>query len=342
MQWFAELGITPQDRAQIFTVFRDRSRPVEVSATLSFTESEKEFMLAQAEELLWPIAWQQVSGQATDYWTFSRIAFAQLAQYQIAVRPIVDQMKTQLAEDLKLDEYSVSLTITTGGEFVIEPCLPATVSFGAFAPEHLGIVEYHSGSRAYTRQPLQGINLDARAFQDQRRQQTLYNAQSKFQNIKTELASGFIRTLIQQKAEPGATDDDLNETLTGLFRTFFPDKTYGGVQALAGGTLSFPVSVPGGGTHDIDDLSSGEKEILYGYLRLRNSTPRNSVLLLDEPETPLKPVTSSRVRRLLPSQPRCGAREPTLARDAFRYTAPPSSRERQLCLVPHARSGGRR
>jgi hypothetical protein len=36
-------------------------------------------------------------------------------------------------------------------------------------------------------------------------------------------------------------------------------------------------------------LSSGEKEILYGYLRLRNSAPRNSVILLDEPELHLNP-----------------------------------------------------
>ena len=46
--------------------------------------------------------------------------------------------------------------------------------------------------------------------------------------------------------------------------------------------------LPGGETHDIDDLSSGE-EILYGYLRLRNSTPRRSVILLDEPELHLNP-----------------------------------------------------
>ncbi len=41
--------------------------------------------------------------------------------------------------------------------------------------------------------------------------------------------------------------------------------------------------------HDIDELSSGEKEVLYGYLRLRNSAPRNSVILLDEPELHLNP-----------------------------------------------------
>jgi len=36
-------------------------------------------------------------------------------------------------------------------------------------------------------------------------------------------------------------------------------------------------------------LSSGEKEILYGYLRIRSSAPKDSIILLDEPELHLNP-----------------------------------------------------
>ena len=45
-----------------------------------------------------------------------------------------------------------------------------------------------------------------------------------------------------------------------------------------------------GKKHDINDLSSGEKEILFGYLRLRNSAQRQSIILLDEPELHLNPM----------------------------------------------------
>ncbi len=55
------------------------------------------------------------------------------------------------------------------------------------------------------------------------------------------------------------------------------------------GELEFAVTVQGGDKHDINDLSSGEKEILFGYLRLRNSAQRQSVILLDEPELHLNP-----------------------------------------------------
>ena len=49
------------------------------------------------------------------------------------------------------------------------------------------------------------------------------------------------------------------------------------------------MTVRGSDKHDINDLSSGEKEILFGYLRLRNSAQRNSIILLDEPELHLNP-----------------------------------------------------
>ena len=52
-----------------------------------------------------------------------------------------------------------------------------------------------------------------------------------------------------------------------------------------------------GAIHDLDELSSGEKEVLYGYLRIRNSAPRYSIILIDEPELHLNP----RLIRGLPS-----------------------------------------
>ena len=53
--------------------------------------------------------------------------------------------------------------------------------------------------------------------------------------------------------------------------------------------MEFPVETLTGSRHDLDELSSGEKEILYGYLRIRNSAPRYSIILLDEPELHLNP-----------------------------------------------------
>jgi len=290
MQWFGEFEINLNDRKGLSRMFRDPAQPVEIAAVIEFAESERTFMRDNAADLIWPLAWQRVTGQAVDHWSFNRMAIAtQLVQYKEPVEKLVSVLAEQLNQDLTQPQLTIALAIRPNGALEIAPCLPAEVSFQAYRPHDLGIVEYHSASRSYVRQPLQGINLDARQFEDQRRQQTLYNSQGKYQNVKTELATGYLRNLIAKESDAGVEGEDLNETLKELFRTFFPDKQYEGVKPLPEGNLEFPVVLPEGARHDIDDLSSGEKEILYGYLRLRNSTPRRSVILLDEPELHLNP-----------------------------------------------------
>jgi len=290
MQWFGEFAIDVQDRDALRRMFRDPTQPVHISGTLEFTASERQYMIEQGSELLWPLAWERVTGQRMDHWSFNRMAIAtQLDQYREEVEKLLATLLGELEQVLKSPTHTVSIEISQNGNLTTARCLPAEVSFQAYQPAHLGIIEHHSASRAYTRQALQGINLDAKAFEQERRQQTLYNAQAKYQNVKTELATGYLRNLIAAETGGQGEGEDLNETLKELFRTFFPDKEYEGVRPLAGGSLEFPVRLPGGERHDIDDLSSDEKEILYGYLRLRNSTPRRSVILLDEPELHLNP-----------------------------------------------------
>ena len=117
---------------------------------------------------------------------------------------------------------------------------------GVPAGSSLGVIEYHSALRSYPRQGLQGINLDPQAFEQERRQHALYNWQSKYQNVRTELAASYLRALIAEKADQAPAGEDLNETLKELFRTFFPDKVYQGVRPLPNGSLEFPVEIEGG------------------------------------------------------------------------------------------------
>ena len=163
------------------------------------------------------------------------------------------------------------------------------VIFQTYLPDHLGVIEYHSASRSYQREVIGGVNLDAKQLDSQRMTQSLYNWQQKYTNVKTQLATTYIRELVARESGKTTNESDPNETLKELFQTFFPDKEYLGVEPDPNGGLRFPVRTRGGQVHDINELSSGEKEVLYGYLRLRNSTPRNSTLLLDEPELHLNP-----------------------------------------------------
>ena len=106
------------------------------------------------------------------------------------------------------------------------------------------------------------------------------------------MASEYVIYALQQQtvhSTSGINRELLSDTLSELFRKFFPGKEFRGVTANADGELEFEVTVKGSGKHDINELSSGEKEILFGYLRLRNNAQRNSIILLNEPELHLNP-----------------------------------------------------
>lgn len=292
MQWFGEFSINVQTPDALNRLLRDPTKPMRVEGVIEFHPDEAAYLRRHTKDLAWPIAWQRVTGQRLDPWTFSRVAVAtQLREHQAAIDGQLAAIDADVAAALDAGPQTSWLEIAPDGRIVTESCSPAEVAFQAYRPENLGVIEYHSASRAYTRQEVGGITLDTRQFADQRRQQMLYNWQGKYQNIKTELAAAYVRNLIAAQSGRGLSDagEDLNETLKQLFKTFFPDKVYEGVMPGATGNLSFPVRLQSGHTHDIDDLSSGEKEILYGYLRLRNATPRHSVILLDEPELHLNP-----------------------------------------------------
>jgi predicted ATPase len=289
-QWFGEFAVDLGSRQSLRKLFRSADESIRISATISFADTELEYIRTNLDSLVQPIAWQQVTGQPVDYWTFSRVALAtQMRRVQPELTAAAQQLASEVSSELNAASYTLSVQIMPSGEMDIAPCKPAEVAFQTYAPQHLGVIEFHSASRTYTRQQVAGINLDTRALDDQRRQQSLYNWQNKYQNVKSELATSYVRSIIAAASGSAGASDDLNETLKELFVTFFPDKTYEGVVPDPHGSIDFPVRLSTGEVHDIDDLSSGEKEILYGYLKLKNSTPRESVILLDEPELHLNP-----------------------------------------------------
>lgn len=290
-QWFGEFAINLQDTASLKKLFRHADRAIEISAKISFDGTEVDYISKNAEQLVRPLAWQSITGQAVDYWTFTRMAVAtQLRENREQLTRVTAAFAADVRNALANKVHVLSLEILPSGEMRTSDCKPAEAAFQAYQPDFLGIIEYHSASRSYARQQVGQINLDTRAFEDQQRQHRLYNWQSKYQHIKTELATSYLRRMISAQAEgPQDSSNDLNETLKELFKTFFPDKTYEGVTPQSRGGLEFPVRLSTGETHDIDELSSGEKEILYGYLRLKNSTPKHSVILLDEPELHMNP-----------------------------------------------------
>jgi hypothetical protein len=289
-QWFNEFQIDLNNKVSLRRLLRDKEESLSISAFLTLADDERAYIDSEAERLLEPLAWRQVLGRDVGTVVAGTMAMAtELRVHGQQVAEIVKQQAQQLRSELQADRFRLALTITPEAENSVNQCLVADVAFQSYEPRHIGVLEYHSAGRAYHREGLGGVTLNLATYEEQRRAHSLYNWQQKYQNVKTELASNYVQEIFAKEAGEPVGESDLNDTLKDLFKTFFPNKTYNGPRPLPDGTLEFPVTLTSGETHDIDELSSGEKEILYGYLRLRNSAPRNSVILLDEPELHLNP-----------------------------------------------------
>lgn len=289
MQWFGEFQIDMNDREQFKRLFRDQSRPISIAATIELHSSEKDYLNTNAERVVEPAAWAMAIGQPIPHSSFSPAFATQFRQHGEAAQKNIQVLASMLRQALTEPAYQLAFTIGSNLELSHTPNFIVEMIFQTYVPDHLGVIEYHSASRAYQREIIGGVNLDAKQIDSQRRQQALYNWQQKYANVKTQLATTYIRDLISRESGVPSGQSDLNETLKELFQTFFPDKQYLGVEPDPNGGLRFPVRTKGGQVHDINELSSGEKEVLYGYLWLRNTTPRNSMILLDEPELHLNP-----------------------------------------------------
>lgn len=201
---------------------------------------------------------------------------------------------SKLKKELENEFYTAEIKLALDGTYDLAPSEVIKTVFSTYNPENLGVIDFHSATRGYGRERINTLQLQLQNDSEQQGQFSLYNTQNKYGGIKSELLRLYISQLVFKDVsnETGSKFQDKNsleETLIELFEVFFPGKKFIGARPSANGEFSFPIRLDNGREHDIDELSSGEKEILFGYLRLRNSSPKNSIILLDEPEAHLNP-----------------------------------------------------
>ena len=295
-QWLGEFQINFQrNPQQMASLLRNRSRSSVIQANIELADEEVSFIRQEIGPMLEELVWKTVVPGLPDPWTRARGA---LAAELRAHKPGVDQRVRELMPDvLKQLQQNVlygRLEIQPNGTATTVNNILLELVFSSLHPKRIGVIDYHGSHRNYGREELGGINLNLDQEEDRFRTSSLYNYANKYANIKSEMAADFVRQALREKTQSVTTSTEntqpLAETLQELFKIFFPGKKFLGPVPTEDGNLNFPVEVEGGATHDINDLSSGEKEVLFGYLRLRNSAPKYSVILLDEPELHLNPA----------------------------------------------------
>ena len=285
--WFGEFQIDTSRPEGMLRLFRDRGRPLQVTAEIELSDTDRAYLQENSEDLLRAIAWQARLGRNMARWR-QAVSSMEMNQYGEEVERIVRENVPKIRSELAAQSHYAGFSISPTGQITVTEAAVLELVFQTYNPHELGVIDYHSSSRTYEREALGAVNLNLDQVTQQRRQQSLYNWREKYRNVKTELAASYVLAIIAEQSG-ASTPPDLNTTLAELFHTFFPGKEYRGPVPQPDGSLTFPVYLESGGQHDIDELSSGEKELLYGYLRLRNSAPHSSVILLDEPELHLNP-----------------------------------------------------
>ena len=287
--FFNEFQLNINQNVSITSLLQDPVAAGVIKVDIVLADEEKLWLTENLDNLLYNMIWRQVN---PNYGTPLMSINHNPAMNTVNVGQVVSILNDKapaVRNALSEDVFRGEVIIHPNGGIHLTPSPILELIFSTYDPEHIGIFDYHGPHRNYNREQLGGINLSIQTAETQS-QHALYNYANKYNNIKTELASGWLKDVLAEKA--GGEDksyESLSKTLIELFQTFFPDKTFLGPQPTKSGNLLFNVQTANGSIHDLNDLSSGEKEVLYGYLRLRNSAPRNSVVLIDEPEMHLNP-----------------------------------------------------
>lgn len=292
-QFFGEFQIQLHGPAKnLKGLFNNPNKRIEIYCDFQLRDGEREYILKNSRELLEETVWHGVLPEAFQWGGYRKASFStQFRDKQPEVNEKMEEKLPELLKEVDLDVVTGGIRIDESGHVEVTPSILLELVFSNYRPRHIGVVDFHGAQRHYGRELVQGINLNLDQQTQSYSQHALYNYNNKYANVKSEMAGNYIKEILSERASIGEYSPDytLTETLKDLFSTFFPDKEFLGPRPTIDGSLSFPVRTASGSMHDLDELSSGEKEILYGYLRIRSSAPANSIILLDEPELHLNP-----------------------------------------------------
>lgn len=170
----------------------------------------------------------------------------------------------------------------------------------------IGIFDYNWPYRTFIRKDITSINVGGFTDQEEKRRR-LTSPEAKFTLTKdylAQLSMGDVQKLYRKVKEERvkAGIDDLTDSLVSvkkIFNNLLAPKEFIGVD-FSTSPIKFIIKTPQGEV-DIDDLSSGEKEILFVYTEFLKLNPQNSVILFDEPDLHLNQEVERKIVEVLKS-----------------------------------------
>lgn len=296
--WFSEFNIIRQSdnlKEQYRSILNDPAKQLKIEAEFTLAQEEINFIKSDAMEIIL----HKKRKESGVYGSYTPLGFIGNIPNENTPfeNSILADAEAELAKILALVNNKtqlIGLTITDGVLTNTHDNELMGFLFSNYTPQRIGIIDYHGPNRVFENQANQhlNVNFNDNNWNENQKNSALYNHNNKYNNIKTELGALYIKALIAKESDVDTANEmlkNINKTFTDLFETFFDNKKFLGIKPSINGSISFPVQTASGSTHDINDLSSGEKELLFGYIRLAQTSPKNSILLIDEPELHLNP-----------------------------------------------------
>jgi len=210
---------------------------------------------------------------------------------------------------LASDELEGWIKVAKNGN-VIESRVPRELSLMMSAYRNkdfpnIGVFDFYSPYRFIGRKELRSITVGAFTDEEEKRRRITFSPSEKFALTKDYLAQcamGDLQTLYikvrKERAKVGFEDmPDSLDSIKRVFNNLLAPKKFKEVD-FSKSPIRFVVETPQGEV-DIDDLSSGEKEILFGYAELLKLHPQNSIILYDEPDLHLNQEVERKIVPLL-------------------------------------------
>lgn len=157
-----------------------------------------------------------------------------------------------------------------------------------------GVIDHIGPDRRFARAEVTRIDF-SRQIEEQTLKGLLLESEKKFENLKQDIIMMHVIDMQEREIEaqhPRLFIDGIRK----IFEHFLPTTRFVGVDFGSGFGNTPKVLVRSGETtHDIDQLSSGQREILMTYTHLEKLRPKGSIILFDEPELHLHPALQRRV-----------------------------------------------
>lgn len=294
--WWEEKQVDLQQPGAPRKVLRNRGRRAVVEAEIELTEGEKEYIRQDPKHLteimairmIAPGIENQIEYRLRNWSLQNWKAIPGIAEREKDILELSQRVREDIERELASRTTTGRFDIRADGRLELTGNHLLSFVFGTFEPRQLGIIEFNPAERRYLPERFTNVTVDVEKQDEAWKQSAMYNTEGKYGGVKEALGNEWIRGVIRREAGETAATEEMAIAMQEIFRDMIPDKDFRGPRPTREGRLEFNVNT-GGNEHDIDDLSSGEKEILFGYLKTRARAPKNSVIIVDEPELHLNP-----------------------------------------------------